>query len=74
MVISILIRDGHIPAGNRTRASMVGGEHSRKEPFKQLVDSNSRTSTYEPATAILSFRSKKGLLCGLIKITLQSNK
>ncbi len=23
--------------GNRTRASGVGGEHSRKEPFEQLI-------------------------------------
>ncbi len=38
-VISILnynSRNWHIPAGNRTRASRVGGEHSRKEPFEQL--------------------------------------
>jgi hypothetical protein len=27
-----------VPAGNRTRASAVGGEHSRKESFDQLVD------------------------------------
>jgi hypothetical protein len=27
------------PAGNRTQASTVEGEHSKKEPFKQLVDS-----------------------------------
>ncbi len=36
-VISILnwrSRDWHVPAGNRTRASTVGGEHSRKEPFE----------------------------------------
>jgi hypothetical protein len=26
----------HVSAGNRTRASAVGGEHSRKEPFEQL--------------------------------------
>ncbi len=39
-VISILnyrSQDCHIPAGNRTRASTVGGEHSKKEPFEQLV-------------------------------------
>jgi hypothetical protein len=27
--------------GNRSRASKVGGEHSREEPFEQLVNSNS---------------------------------
>jgi hypothetical protein len=27
------------PGGNRTQASKVGGEHSRKEPFEQLVKS-----------------------------------
>jgi hypothetical protein len=42
-VISILnwAEDWHVPAGNRTRASTVGGEHSRIEPFEQLVDSYS---------------------------------
>jgi hypothetical protein len=38
---------GHLPpklevlAGNLTRASAVGGEHSSKELFKQLVNSYS---------------------------------
>ncbi len=31
-------QDWHVPAGNITRVSMVGGEHSRKEPFEQLVN------------------------------------
>ncbi len=39
MVISIFynsIRDWHVPARNGIRASVVGGEHSSKELFKQL--------------------------------------
>ncbi len=32
---------GHDPDGNRTRASTVGGEHHRKEPFEQLDNSYS---------------------------------
>jgi hypothetical protein len=28
-----------VPAGNLTRASKVGGDHSREEPFKQLINS-----------------------------------
>jgi hypothetical protein len=29
------------PVWNRTRASTMGGEHSRREPFQQLVSSYS---------------------------------
>ncbi len=39
--ISILNKrssDWHVPAGNQTWASVVGGEQSRKEPFKQHVN------------------------------------
>jgi hypothetical protein len=28
----------HVPAGIRTRACYVGGEHSRKEPSRQFVN------------------------------------
>jgi hypothetical protein len=39
------------PAGNRTRASAVGGEHSRKEPFRQLCIAIWKIHcTFEPAT------------------------
>jgi hypothetical protein len=30
-----------VPAGNRTRASTVGGKHSRKEPLEQPINSYS---------------------------------
>jgi hypothetical protein len=36
---SPLWRGWHVSVGNQTRASTVGGVHSRKEPFKQLVNS-----------------------------------
>ncbi len=32
---------GHVPVGNPTLASAVGGEHSGKEPFEQLVNNYS---------------------------------
>jgi hypothetical protein len=34
-------------------ASAVGGEHSRKEPLKQLLQKLFGTSTYEPVTWLL---------------------
>ncbi len=41
--------DWHVPAGNRTRASKVGGEHSSKEPLRHLHwkrKKNSRISAF----------------------------
>jgi hypothetical protein len=37
------------PNGNGTQASVVGGEHSSKELFKQLINSYSE-HLHEPAT------------------------
>jgi hypothetical protein len=37
--------------GIKPMASTVGGEHSRKEPFEQLVNSYFGTSTYDRATS-----------------------
>ncbi len=35
-------QDWRVPSGNWTLASMMRGEHSRKEPFKQLVNNYSK--------------------------------
>jgi hypothetical protein len=41
-------RDRHVPAGIRTRASAVGGEHFKKEPFEQLVNGYSEHPHMSP--------------------------
>ncbi len=38
----------NVPAGMRTRASCVGGEHSRKEQSRQLVNSYSELLHMSP--------------------------
>ncbi len=50
-VISILhyrSRNWHVLTGNWTRASTVGGEHCRKEPFEELVNSYSEHLDMNP--------------------------
>jgi hypothetical protein len=47
---------------NRTGVSRVGGEHSRKEPFEQLVNSNSEHVIYERATTENAPDNIKGLM------------
>ncbi len=46
-------QEWHIPAGNWTRASRVGSEHSRKEPSRQLVNSYSEQLHISPRHHII---------------------